>query len=107
MPQGRSPGQRVSGRGGDLLSKSGDRRPDLAPISAAPQPEIFVEHSQHAAISVALSRDRGRVTVTTFAKVGGTWRAVGVTPSFPAIVLDSVIDALQALRDRMGTGGAG
>ena len=94
----RPPGEPGS-RGDDRLIV-GIAKPTIEPISSAPQ-AIFVEHSPHAAISVALSRDRGRVTITTFAKISGTWRAVGVTPSFPAIVLDSVIDALQALRDQM------
>jgi hypothetical protein len=76
------------------------------PSTAASQApsEVFIEHSAHAAISVALTRDRGRIILTAFGKVDGQWRAVGQAASLPAILVDSLVDALQALRTRMERG---
>lgn len=95
-----------NGRCGDQ-SIRGNGHPDLPPIATAPQAqtEIFIEHSAHSGVSVSLTRDRGRIIITCFGRVDGAWRAVGQAASLPSILLDSTIDALQALRDQVARDG--
>jgi len=59
-----------------------------------------VMNSDTAAVTVLHSRDGSRLTVATLTKTPcGDWRLAGVAPSFPTVVVPTVIAALSKARD--------
>jgi hypothetical protein len=90
------------GRGDRLFEGLG--APSVDPTAPAAQGEIFVPHTEYAAVRVSKSRDGNRINVEILLKQRGMWLPRGVTPSFPTSMLDSVIAGLVQMRDRRGGG---
>jgi hypothetical protein len=63
---------------------------------------IFVQHSEFSGIEISRSRDGNRISVDVKLKTRGVWTSGGPMPSFPASMLNSVIEGLVRLRDSAG-----
>jgi hypothetical protein len=57
-------------------------------------------HDDQTAIQILQSKDGSRITICTLTKDSCSgWRVNGVTPSFPSVLIGSVIMGLQKARD--------
>lgn len=113
MPTNRNPGQRGSGQGGNLVGDLlGDLQPQHTPTGPAPQAQPAQQprelarapHSDSVAIVVTQSKDGARLFVETWTRHSNGWRLGAFTPSFAAVLIDSVVDALHQARDRRAGG---
>jgi hypothetical protein len=66
---------------------------------------LIVPFNAYAAIELSLSRDCNRLSISVVTRQRDQWIGGGPVASIPSTMIDTAIDALHQMRDRLAQGG--